>query len=111
MHLIRAGLLIAVMTGPPAQADEVPEALVLSYHCDDAVGVTVAYLNTADGASYAVVLHDGTLTPMKAGPTGSGVRYVSLTDPALVWHSKGNDGFLAHDDADETLIAGNCVSD
>ena len=42
------------------------------------------------------------------GPTGSGVRYVSLDDTRLVWHTKGRDGFLAHDDAEETMIAANC---
>ena len=59
-------------------------------------------------ASFAVVLHDGALVPMKAGPTGSGVRYVSIGEPKLVWHTKGNLGFLARDDADETMILNDC---
>ena len=37
---------------------------------------------------------------MKAGLSGSGVRYVSIGEPKLVWHTKGIDGFLAHDDAE-----------
>ena len=46
---------------------------------------------------------------MKAGPTGSGVRYVSLDGTALVWHTKGDQGFLARDDADLTMIATDCT--
>jgi membrane-bound inhibitor of C-type lysozyme len=46
--------------------------------------------------------------PMKAGPTGSGVRYLSLDGSELVWHSKGDTGFFAHDDAGETMIAQDC---
>ena len=47
---------------------------------------------------------------MKAGPTGSGVRYVSLDDSRLVWHTKGTQGFLARDDADQTMIATDCTA-
>ena len=47
---------------------------------------------------------------MKAGPTGSGVRYLSLDASKLVWHTKGDQGFLAHDDADETMIASDCTA-
>jgi membrane-bound inhibitor of C-type lysozyme len=55
------------------------------------------------------VLHDGTLVTMRAGPTGSGVRYVTLGDgEPLVWHTKGRDGFLARDDADETMLLQDC---
>ena len=28
----------------------------------------------------------------------------------LVWHTKGDQGFLAHDDADETMIASDCTA-
>jgi len=50
------------------------------------------------------------LIPMKAGPTGSGVRYLSLDRSKLVWHVKGDRGFLAHDDTDETMIATGCTA-
>ena len=58
-----------------------------------------------------MVLHEGDLVPMKAGPTGSGVRYVSIGEPRLVWHAKGDVGFLARDDADETMIAPECIAE
>ncbi len=95
---------------PPAIADSVPEGMALTYHCQGGATVSAAYLNPPGGDSYAVVLHDGHLYPMKAGPTGSGVRYVSLDDAGLVWHTKGDDGFLAHDDAGETMMAGDCTA-
>lgn len=91
-----------------ATAQDVPEGLVMHYTCDGGAHLAAAYLNAPDGTSFAVVVFDGKMTPMKAGPTGSGVRYVSLTAPALVWHTKGDGGFLAHDDARETMIAANC---
>ena len=48
---------------------------------------------------------------MKAGLSGSGVRYVSIGEPKLIWHTKGIDGFLAHDDADMTLISAECIAE
>jgi hypothetical protein len=33
---------------------------------------------------------------------------VSIGEPRLVWHTKGNAGFLAHDDAEETMILKDC---
>jgi hypothetical protein len=48
---------------------------------------------------------------MKAGPTGSGVRYLSIGEPRLVWHTKGDQGFLARDDAAMTMIATDCTAE
>jgi membrane-bound inhibitor of C-type lysozyme len=88
----------------------VPEGLVVHYACTAGGHLAAAYINAADGASYAVVVWEGRMTPMKAGPTGSGVRYVSLDRSKLVWHVKGDEGFLAHDDAEETMIATGCTA-
>ena len=103
-------VLIALLLAAPARADGVPEGQTWRYACAGGDSVAVAYINPPGGASYAVVLHDGRLMPMKAGPTGSGVRYLSLDAEKLVWHTKGDQGFLAHDDADETMIATDCVA-
>jgi membrane-bound inhibitor of C-type lysozyme len=100
--------LAAFLLALPAVAQDVPEGSTYRYACDDGATLAVAYINPPDGVSYAVVAHDGRLIPMKAGPTGSGVRYISLDHTGLVWHTKGLGGFLAHDDADETMIAANC---
>jgi membrane-bound inhibitor of C-type lysozyme len=101
---------LALALAMPAAAQDVPEGIAARYACAGGVTVEAAYINTPDGASYAVVAHDGGLVPMKAGPTGSGVRYVSLPgiDPPLVWHTKGADAFLAIDDAAEQMLVTDC---
>ena len=103
--------LATLLLATPASAQDVPEALTVPYACAGGAILEVAYINPPGGASYAVVLHDGELVPMKAGPTGSGVRYVSIGEPRLVWHTKGDAGFLAQDDADETMIAPECIAE
>jgi membrane-bound inhibitor of C-type lysozyme len=93
----------------PTAAQDVPEASVVGYRCAGGASLAVAYINPPGGDSYAVVAHDGALVPMKAGPTGSGVRYLSLDGSGLVWHTKGDEGFLARD-ADMAMIAEDCTA-
>ena len=102
--------LATLLLATPAQAQDVPEALTVPYACAGGATLEVAYINPQGGASYAVVLHGGELVPMKAGPTGSGVRYLSIDEPRLVWHTKGDAGFLAQDDAAETMITPECIA-
>ena len=115
MRLPHALALAALAAPSCAGAEEiasgVPEGLTLGYACAGGARVQAAYINTRSGESYAVIAHQGRLTPMKAGPTGSGVRFLSLEDPKLVWHIKGAAGFLAHDDAEQTIIAADCVAE
>jgi membrane-bound inhibitor of C-type lysozyme len=92
----------------PAFAQGVPEGQAVAYGCDGGATLAVAYINPPGGDSYAVVAYDGRLVPMKAGPTGSGVRYLSLDGSRLVWHAKGTQGFLARD-ADMSMIAEGCA--
>lgn len=106
---MRLPLTLAALALPAAAwAQDAPEGLVRHYTCAGGAHLAAAYINAPGGSSYAVVVFDGKMTPMKAGPTGSGVRYVSLAPPALVWHTKGAQGFLARDDDDETMIATDC---
>ncbi len=107
MRLTLALAALALPSGAWAQA---PEGFVEHYTCEGGAHLAAAYINTPEGESYAVVVFDGKMTPMKVGISASGARYVSLTEPALVWHTKGNDGFLAHDDADMTMIARDCAA-
>ncbi len=97
--------LPALLLALPAVAQDVPEGMAVDYRCDGGATLAVVYINPPGVESYAVVAYNGQLNPMKAGPTGSGVRYASLDDTRLVWHTKGPDGFLAHEDADQTVIA------
>lgn len=110
MRITMAALLgLGIAAGARAE-----EALRVDYVCDGGAAISVVYLNPPGGDSYAVVGRGGVLVPMKAGPTGSGVRYVTLgaagPEGPLIWHAKGDEGFLAHDDAGETMIAGGCVA-
>lgn len=86
------------------------DGLSTYYACSNGSHVMAAYINTSGGQSYAAVVHDGRIIPMKAGPTGSGVRYVSLDASHVIWHVKGDQGFLARDDAGETMIADACTA-
>ena len=96
------------LAAAPAFAQGAPEGETVAYRCDGGAALAVAYINPPGGDSYAVVLHDGRLIPTKAGPTGSGVRYLSLDGSGLVWHTKGDEGFLARD-ADMSMIAEGCT--
>ncbi len=106
-RLALATALLAL--GAPASAQDAPPALAATYVCDGGAVLQVAYLNPAAGPSLAVIGWAGKLVPMQAGPTGSGVRYVTLGDgEPLAWHTKGPDAFLARDDADETMLVEGC---
>lgn len=109
MRASPAALLI--LAAAPAAAQGAPEGAAFRYACAGGATLSVAYLNPPGGESYAVVAHDGGLVPMKAGPTGSGVRYLSLDGTGLVWHAKGDRGFLARDDAGQTMIAADCTAE
>jgi membrane-bound inhibitor of C-type lysozyme len=106
---MRTPVVVALALAAPAAAQNVPEGLARTYDCDGGAVLQVAYINPPGCASYAVVAWDGRLIPMKAGATGSGVRYVSLGEPdALVWHVKGDEGFLARD-ADMSMLLQGCT--
>ena len=107
---MRLTLALAALALPAGAWAQALEGFVEHYTCEGGAHLAAAYINPPDGGSYAVVVFDGKMTPMKAGLSGSGVRYVSLTEPALVWHTKGSDGFLAHDDGEETMIARGCAA-
>ncbi len=102
-------ILTAFLPALPALADDVPLAVTGTYLCDVGQRIEVAYLNPPGGPSLAVLAWDGRLIPMQAGPTGSGVRYLSIDPSKLVWHTKGDAGFLAHDNAGETMILTDCT--
>ena len=106
-------LLPACLALAAPAAGAAPTGLAATYVCAGGVVLQAAYINPPDDPGFAVVVHDGNLVPMQAGPTGSGVRYVALDGSGLVWHTKGDDGFLAHEQAggQETLLADCHVAD
>ncbi|MFT3971980.1 MAG: MliC family protein [Amaricoccus sp.] len=112
---------LALLAGPAAAGSQriaegrtveglTVEGLTTHYTCEGGAHLPVAYVNTPAGDSYAVLVYDGRMAVLKAGITGSGVRYVSVDGTQLVWHVKGQSGFLAHDDADETMILPDCTA-
>lgn len=101
------GLVMAfAISAAGATAQDAPQALSATYLCAGGAVLQVAYLNPPADAGWAVVSYAGLLVPMEAGPTGSGVRYRATDDGGLVWHTKGDAGFLARDlgDRQETLL-------
>lgn len=100
---MRLALCLAAALALPTLAGAA-ETETVHYRCEDGTHLPVAYVNTAGGDSYAVLVEDAKLAVLKAGITGSGVRYVSIDGSDLIWHVKGPEGFLARDDADETML-------
>ncbi len=100
--------LFCLVLATPALADGAPPTRPYAYVCDGGATLQVVYFSIG-GADYAVLGRDGQLASLKAGPTGSGVRYVSTDGSGLVWHVKGAQGFLARDDADETMLLTDCI--
>lgn len=94
-------LAIGAAAAAAAAAQDAPTAFPATYLCAGGAVLQVAYVNPPGDAGWAVVAHGGLLVPMHAGPTGSGVRYVSTTGDGLVWHTKGDAGFLARDAGDQ----------
>jgi membrane-bound inhibitor of C-type lysozyme len=104
----RIGRLVVALgiSAAGATAQDAQQALSLTYLCAGGAVLQVAYLNPPAEAGWAVVSYAGLLVPMQAGPTGSGVRYRATDGGGLVWHTKGDAGFLARDlgDHQETLL-------
>ena len=108
---MRLPLALAALALPAAAwAQDVPEGLVRHYTCAGGAHLAAAYINAPAATPTPSSSSTAAMTPMQAGPTGSGVRYLSLDASRLVWHTKGDAGFLAHDDADQTMLANDCTA-
>jgi membrane-bound inhibitor of C-type lysozyme len=105
-----AGLALAA---PAAVAQYVAPAFSAAYLCDDGAVLQAAYLNPAEGPSLAVIDWAGRLIPMRAGPTGSGARYVAFDErTGFVWHVKGPEGtllFASDPSAEEEVVLAGCA--
>ena len=92
-------VLAALALPAAALAQTAPEGLVQHYACAGGAHLAAAYINPPEGGSYAVVVFDGTMTPMKAGLTAP----ASATSRSA---SRGSSGtprarrLPRHDDAD-----------
>lgn len=106
-----AGLVMAmaIFAGPGKAA---APSLGVTYLCEGGAVLRVAYVNAEAGESFVVIDWGGRLVPLRQVPAASGARY-GADDPesGLVWHSRGEDGMLAHrapEDASESVLLSDC---
>ncbi|HSI50543.1 MAG TPA: MliC family protein [Ideonella sp.] len=76
----------------------------VNYRCAAGKHLSAAYLNLRGGESFAVLSWQGRQEVLRAGPTGSGVRYAALpgavpgaASAGLVWQTKGPEGILSQE--------------
>lgn len=110
-----APALALAFAAAAASADEpVPPALWANYGCAGGGVLQVAYFNVDPQTSLAAIAWAGKVVPMRAGPTGSGVRYIAYDEQeSYRWHVKGDTGALlfqaADHDAEEQAILSECA--
>ncbi len=80
-----------------------------TYACDDGSELSVAYVNTAAGDAFAVLLADGHLHIAEIATSGSGALYVTQPEEGYSWHVKGAEGLLERaasgEQAQETVLS------
>ncbi|QFY43168.1 hypothetical protein F6R98_11515 [Candidatus Methylospira mobilis] len=80
----------------------------VSYSCGDGTSLSVAYINTQDGQSFAILPIDGKNRLFVILPSGSGARYCS---GPYVWWNKGAEATLWDErNARRPLLGGTCSS-
>jgi len=73
---------------------------LLSYLCESGAELQLAEVTLETGETLVFLFFDGDEIQMRAVPAASGTRYRALDpDTPLVWHSKGEEGFLAREEA------------
>ena len=85
-------LALALLLATPASAQDVPEALTVLLFLRRWRRPRRSPTSTRRAGLLTPSFSTRAIVPMKAGPTGSGVRYVSIGEPRLVWHVKGDAG-------------------
>lgn len=84
----------------------------VSYACDGDTSMQVVFVNTAAGASYAIVLEQGRMIPMQIAVSASGARYLSIAPEGRyqLW-TKGDTADLVVLDGDaETPLRSGCTA-
>lgn len=84
----------------------------VSYACDGDTSMQVVFVNTAAGASYAIVLEQGRMIPMQIAVSASGARYLSIAPEGRyqLW-TKGDSADLVALDGDaETPLRSGCAA-
>lgn len=72
---------------------------LLSYVCDSGAELQLAEVTLETGETLVFLFFDGDEIQMQPVPAASGARYRSPDpDTPLVWHAKGDEGFLAREE-------------
>ncbi len=80
----------------PAALAEI-DILTVTFSCENATQVPVAYFNAADGTGAAAMVIDGQLIAMQQTESGSGIRYESVgADGTYTLRSKGWEATISH---------------
>ena len=73
---------------------------LLSYVCESGAELQLAEVTLETGETLVFLFFDGDEIQMQPVPAPSGVKYRSPDpDTPLVWHAKGDEGFLAREEA------------
>ena len=91
-----AGMAVAQETADEtAEAEMDVSSPLLAYRCAGGVELQLAELTLETGEVLVLLFLDGEEIQMQVEPAASGVKYRALDpDLALVWHGKGETGFL-----------------
>lgn len=99
---------------PALQAEIVGEDSLddMSYTCEGDASLQVVFVNTATGNSYAIVLEQDRMIPMKIAESASGARYLSVgTEGSYQLWTKGDSADLVALDGDtETPLRSGCTA-
>ncbi len=66
-----------------------------NYACNDGSTLSVAYISSDEGSTYAVLLIDGGLHIAETAVSASGARYMTAEDGGYSWHVKRDTGLLS----------------
>lgn len=111
LSLALAGPLAATTLAPAGAHDAADRILPVHYVCEGGLTMEVVFLNTAGGNSYAFVLADGEMTPMRVAVSASGARYLSLEKQPTrqFWEAKGRADLWALEGQAETPLRTGCA--
>lgn len=103
--------LAASLAAAPVLAEGSDDLRRVLYACEGDMTMEVVFLNTAGGNSYAFVLADGEMIPMRVAVSASGARYLSIEPQPTrqLWEAKGRADLVALDGEAQTPLRRDCA--
>lgn len=104
--------LAAAFAAVPALAENADDLRRVVYACEGGKAMEVVFLNTAGGDSYAFVLADGEMIPMRVAVSASGARYLSLGPQPTrqLWEAKGRADLVGLEGETEVPLRHDCAA-